>query len=261
MSQIFGINFLRKLLGRDSATMSHERRLVGLKGDTVYCPCCENAFITFLPFGLIKRANALCPACFSLERHRLHWHFFQNKTNLFKASHRLKLLHVAPERLFFEKFKANPQLDYVPGAKFGQGYEDAYPEGTVNLDITDIQFADNTFDVIYCSHVLEHVPDDRLAMRELFRVLKPGGWALLQVPLDTNRETTYEDFSITDPKEREKAFGQSDHVRVYGKDYKDRLEEAGFRAKVDDYVRGFSENEIFRYGFMKNEDLYFCTKP
>jgi SAM-dependent methyltransferase len=229
-----------------------------LEGDNVYCCCCEKSFITFLPFGLIKRANALCPNCGSLERHRLHWHYMNYKTNLLSNIQRLKLLHIAPEIIFFNKFSMNKSIEYVPCDKFEQGY--FYPSGTLNVDITNIQFADNEFDVIYCSHVLEHVPDDIKAMKEFFRVLKPGGWAMLQVPLDINRISTYEDFSIVNPREREIAFGQKDHVRIYGKDYKYRLEQAGFRVQVENYINTFTENEIFKYGFMKNEDIYICYK-
>jgi SAM-dependent methyltransferase len=232
-----------------------------LEGENVHCVCCGKNFITFLPFGLIKRSNALCPNCGSLERHRLHWHYIVNKTNLFnKADCKLKLLHVAPEPILFNRFINNPFIEYFPCAKFGEGYGDIYPPKTLNVDITNMQFADNKFDVIYCSHVLEHIPDDKKAMKELYRVLKPGGWAMLQVPIDVKLETTYEDFSITTPAERQKAFGQSDHVRVYGKDYAIKLTAAGFSVSIENYLKHFTENEIFRNGFMRNEQIYICSK-
>jgi predicted SAM-dependent methyltransferase len=233
---------------------------IQLKGDNVHCCCCGGNFITFLPFGIVKRANALCPNCGSLERHRMHWHYIINKTNLFKSPNKLKVLHVAPETIIYNKLINNRRFDYVPCAKFGVGYEDTYPSKTIDVDITRMAFEDSSFDVIYCSHVLEHIPNDRKAMAELYRVLKPGGWAMLQVPIDINREKTYEDFSITNPVEREKAFGQADHVRVYGQDYRTRLMEAGFSVKVENYIKEFTENEIFKNGFMKNEDLYICSK-
>jgi len=234
-------------------------RQIAFEGDTVYCPCCKGKFNTFLPGGVAKkRPHALCPACSSLERHRLLWHYLTHKTALFDK--KMKLLHVAPEKLFYQKFVQQPNIEYTPCAKFGEGYADEYPEGTKNIDITDIEIDDNTFDAILCSHVLEHIPEDLQAMRELFRVLKPGGWAILQVPLDKKRDKTFEDFSITDPKEREKAFGQYDHVRVYGNDYQDRLETAGFKVNKDNYISSFSEEDVFRFGFMKGEDIFFCTK-
>ena len=231
-----------------------------LEGDNVHCVCCNKSFITFLPFGLIKRANAMCPNCGSLERHRLHWHFMVNRTNLLNSKKVLRILHVAPEAVFYNKFNDNPLFDYVPCAKFGDGYTDEYPAKTINVDITDIRFQENSFDVIYCSHVLEHVPNDLQAMKEFHRVLKPGGWAMLQVPLDKNRIKTYEDFSITDPKEREQAFGQYDHVRVYGMDYIERLKLAGFQVNQINYTSEFNGNEIFSNGFQKDEDIFICSK-
>jgi len=226
-----------------------------------FCICCNNYFKTFLPFGIVKRENALCPVCDSLERHRLHWHYINNKTILFKENGKnLKLLHVAPEIIFYNKFMSNNRINYFPCDKFEKGYENAYPPNTINVDITSIQFADNEFDAIYCSHVLEHVTDDKKALKELFRVLKPGGFAIIQVPLDKSRQSTFEDFRITDPQEREKAFGQKDHVRVYGRDYHERLQAAGFVVKIEDYLGNFTEEEIFRNGFMKGEDIYFCKK-
>ncbi|MEO7522921.1 MAG: class I SAM-dependent methyltransferase [Ferruginibacter sp.] len=232
-----------------------------LAGENVHCVCCDKSFITFLPFGVVKRANALCPNCASLERHRLHWHYMKNRTTLFSNNtKRLKLLHVAPEAIFYNKFMNSSQVDYVPCDKFEDGYESSYPAGTINIDITDINFKDNEFDVVYCSHVLEHVIEDKKAMQEILRVLKPGGWALLQVPLDTSLDKTFEDFSIIDPQEKEKAFGQKDHVRIYGNDYKDRLTAAGFSVKVDNYLQNFPDSEIFKNGFMKGEDIYICSK-
>ncbi|WP_197901561.1 class I SAM-dependent methyltransferase [Rhodocytophaga rosea] len=245
---------LPKSIKKELITYGKEKAFAG---NNVSCPCCNKNYITFLPAGVKKRPNAICPGCHSFERHRLLWMYLTNKTNLFKD--KIKVLHVAPEPLFFKKFKSYSNIDYVPCAKFGEGYEDAYPTGTIDIDITDIKLEDNTFDVILCSHVLEHIPDDIKAMSELRRVLKESGWAILQVPLDTSREHTYEDFSIISPEDREKAFGQRDHVRLYGKDYAERLEKAGFKVKKDKYVDTFTENEIFKYGFIK-EDIYFCTK-
>ncbi|MEG3066539.1 methyltransferase domain-containing protein [Acetomicrobium sp.] len=117
----------------------------------------------------------------------------------------------------------------------------------------------NQFDCIICYHVLEHIPDDQMAMKEIFRVLKPGGWAILQVPI--LRDKTFEDPSVITPEDRERVFGQRDHVRIYGLDYKDRLEQAGFSVKVDDYVKQLSSDVIERYGLMKDENIYFCSKP
>jgi SAM-dependent methyltransferase len=128
------------------------------------------------------------------------------------------------------------------------------------MDITDIPLDDGSFDMIVCSHVLEHVPDDRKAMRELFRVLRPGGWAVLQSPLDPARPHTYEDWSITAPQERQRAFGQHDHVRIYGRDYGDRLEEAGFRVERVNHLARLGPAAAVRYGLPAQEDIYVCHK-
>jgi len=132
------------------------------------------------------------------------------------------------------------------------------PDAMVKMDITDIQYPDNTFDVIYCSHVLEHLQDDRKAMGEFYRVLKPGCWAILQVPITA--DTTFEDPTVISPKEKERLFGQHDHVRRYGPDYKDWLMEAGFSVMVDGFVRELDNRSVRRFGLMRDEDVYFCRK-
>jgi len=230
-----------------------ERQQIGQSifylGYKYLCSCCGWSFRKFLAFGVNPRPNALCPRCQALERHRLLWLYFGDQTNLFNDN--LNVLHIAPERVFEKKLKQLKNLDYIT-ADLDPG------RAMVQMDITNISYEDNFFDVILCSHVLEHVPDDRKAMRELYRVLKPGGWAILQVPI--LRDKTFEDFSITKPEDRKRVFGQSDHVRVYGKDYKDRLEEAGFRVKVDDYVKRLGADKIKQYALMEDEDIYYCEK-
>lgn len=234
-----------------------ELKIELLEGENVECNICNRKFITFLPAGVIRRPNALCPCCGSLERHRMIWHFFINKTNLF--SKKISLLHVAPEKNYFKIFNDSDNINYFPCAKFDDEINDPYPKGTENIDITDIPYTDNYFDVIYCSHVLEHIPGDIDAMKELYRVLKDDGWAVLQVPIDKSRENTFEDFNITRPDERERLFGQKDHVRVYGRDYPLRLESVGFKVNIISYYKQFSKNELFKYGFIE-EDIFYCTK-
>lgn len=129
------------------------------------------------------------------------------------------------------------------------------------MDLTMTPWRDASFDAILCNHVLEHIPDDRQAMRELFRVLRPGGWAILQVPMDTRRATTFEDPTIVSPKARERAFGQADHVRIYGLDYKARLESVGFVVSVDPFVRELPVAVRTRFALTPEEDVYFCVKP
>lgn len=222
-------------------------------GSTHYCPICDSRLSGFHSFG--GRQNVVCAVCGSWQRHRRDWLFMQKRTDLFDGRPK-KMLHVAPEKALGKLFQEVPTIDYLSG--------DLNPEvAMVKMDITDIQLPNNTFDVIYCSHVLEHVPDDRKAMRELYRVLKPGGWAILHVPI--LREVTYEDPSVTTPEERLRVFGQSDHVRMYGLDYADRLREAGFDVSVEPFVDTFSAEEVERLGLPPMTDsagrqVYFSRK-
>lgn len=224
------------------------------KGNKVYCACCKGSFEKFAPFGAIRRNNAWCPKCESLERHRLLWMYFEKNTDLYRKP--LRLLHIAPETIFFKHFKRQQNIEYYPADKFNM----VYPAGTKYIDILNIELPHEHFDVIICNHVFQYIDEDRKAMRELYRVLKKGGWAIMQVPIDKSLTKTYEDPSITDPKEREKAFGLEEHVRYYAMDYIDRLEEAGFDVRVDDYTAAFTNAEIFKYGFWKGDAIFYCTK-
>lgn len=157
-------------------------------------------------------------------------------------------------RFFQKKCKALTNLDYISA-------DISSPLAMVKIDITDIPLSDNRFDCIICYHVLEHIPNDQKAMRELFRVLKPGGWGILQSPVDLNRDKTFEDPNIVSPVERERIFGHKDHFRIYGRDYKDRLERVGFTVRLDNYIRDLENNIIKKYGLRKDEIIYFCSKP
>ncbi len=229
-------------------------------GENVICPICKSKFKFFAPFGLIKRENARCLNCGSLERHRLLWIYLNEKTKLFDNEIKIRLLHFAPEKAFYDIFSENKSIEYIPCDLFPEHYN---YNGKVNInkiDITDIPFEDNYFDVILCNHVLEHIPDDIKAMSELYRVMKKGSWGIFQVPIGYKREKTYEDFSITTAEDREKAFGQNDHVRWYGQDYKNRLINVGFKVIEDDYIKKFSSEELFRFGLSPSEHIYYCEK-
>lgn len=195
--------------------MYYKLRSVLYSGNELTCPCCGGNFSTFLPYGMTNpQENSQCPRCGCVERHRILWLYLQNKTDFFKD--KLKVLHFAPEYWFQKQFKNLPNLDYITTDLFDK-------LAMVKMDITNITYEDNQFDVILCSHVLEHIPDEHKAMTELRRILKPSGWAILQVPLDTRLEKTFEDPGIVSPEDRRKAFGQEDHVRFHGLDYQDRL--------------------------------------
>ena len=225
-----------------------------LRGNAVRCPLCERDAIAFLPSGTPPRPHALCPFCGSLERTRMMG-LALTQRGLPKAGQRV--LHVAPDRSLRERVQAVPGITYIAGDKKESGY--TYPPGTVDLDVTAIPFPADHFDLLICSHVLEHVPDDRAAMRELFRVLKPGGLAILLVPMSA-RPTTDEDPAVTDPDERQRRFGQRDHVRLYGRDYFDRLRAAGFTVTVERPAATLPADAVFRFGLKADEDLVMGTK-
>lgn len=217
-------------------------------GKAHYCPVCGSFLRRFYNFGVIPKV--LCPVCYSMDRHRLVWLFFQQKTNLFNKSLK-KVLHIAPEVGFVQRFKEMANWDYLT----------ADLQGTycmVKMDITDIQYPDNSFDVIYCCHVLEHVPNDRKAMRELERILKPDGWAIIMVPIKV--KITIEDPLETSPAKRERRFGRHDHVRYYGLDFSERLKKEGFKVEVFRAIQLALSNDIGRMGLPLHGAIFYCRK-
>lgn len=223
-----------------------------LKGDTYIDPIDGKGFKRFLPYGYgEQRPNVLSPSTLSLERHRLLWLYLQKETTFFEKE--LKVLHMAPEQCFLSIFKKMKNLDYTTADLYS-------PIVDVKADILDLPFEDKRFDFVFCNHVLEHIEDDAKAMSELFRVLKPGGIGIFQVPQDLSLEQTYENSSITSPEERAKHFGQYDHVRIYGKDYFDRLRKAGFKVNEIDYSAKLSPDLVEKYCLAKGEILPVCTK-
>jgi len=239
--------------------MSREQVLRQYIGNDVTCNICGAHFREFKAFGLKKRKNAQCLSCSSLERHRLIWNFLKDFTEFF-SNRTIRLLHFAPEKFFYERFSKQRNIEYTPCDLFPELFHfKSMPVPVLKVDITNIPFEDSVFDVILCNHVLEHIPDDLNAMAELYRVLKSGGWGIFQVPLDNRNNSTYEDFSITTPEARQKAFGQKDHVRIYGKDYPDRLRKVGFDVKTNDFALKMSAEERFEYG-LKKQLIYYCEK-
>lgn len=226
---------------------------VWLKGDRYTDPIDGKSFRRFLPYGYgVQRPNVLSPSTLSLERHRLIWLYLKNETDFFSKP--LKVLHMAPEQCFLSLFRKMKNLDYTTADLFS-------PIVDIKADILDLPFEDNSFDLVLCNHVLEHIEDDQKAMKELFRVMKKGGSGIFQVPQELEREKTFEDPSITDPDERAKHFGQYDHVRVYGRDYFDRLRAAGFQVAEVDYSKVMSPEDIDKYRLADGEILPVCSKP
>lgn len=222
------------------------------KGNTYTDPIDGKSFRKFLPYGYEEqRPNVLSPGTFSLERHRLVWLYLKNETDFFTTPK--KVLHIAPEQCFLKRFKKQENLEYITADLHS-------PIADMKADICDLPFEENTFDVVFCNHVLEHIEDDKKAMSELYRVLKSKGMGIFQIPQDLNREKTYEDFSITSPEERTAHFGQYDHVRVYGKDYYDRLRDVGFTVNEIDYSKTLTADLIKKYCLVKGEILPVCFK-
>ncbi|TFG76276.1 MAG: class I SAM-dependent methyltransferase [Flavobacteriales bacterium] len=216
-----------------------------LRGNNFTDPIDGKSFKKLLPYGYENpRENVLSPSTLSLERHRLLWLYLKRETDFFSAP--LKVLHFAPEQAFYKRFRKLKNITYITTDLNS-------PLADVKADICNLPFADDSFDVILCNHVLEHIPDDTKAMRELYRVLRPSGWGIFQIPQDLNRKTTFEDHSITDKKERAKIFGQYDHVRIYGWDFFDKLKNVGFKAEALEYGTRLSPGEVEKYRLAKGE--------
>ena len=228
-----------------------------LHGNNVEDPINGKTYSRFLPYGYggtVKRKNALSPQTLSLERHRLIWLYLQRKTDFFTTKR--KMLHVAPEQCFYGIFKKMSNLEYTTGDLNS-------PLADIEMDLHKIPFEENVFDVVFCNHVLEHVEDGIQCMKEIFRVLKPGGFAVLQSPVDITRKSTFEDPTIVSEEDREKHFWQKDHVRLFGLDYKERLESAGFKVNVVDFISEFTSEEVDRYRISspkKDDAIYHCIK-
>ncbi|ARV10250.1 SAM-dependent methyltransferase [Winogradskyella sp. PC-19] len=223
-----------------------------LKGNKFTDPIDGNSFRTFLPYGYDEqRSSILSPSTLSLERHRLLWLYLKNETDFFSA--KKKVLHFAPEQCFLKLFKKLDNLDYTTTDLLS-------PIADIKADICNLPFEDNSYDIILCNHVLEHIPDDTKAMQELYRVMKPNGWGIFQIPQDLEKSLTFEDNTITNKKERAKIFGQYDHVRVYGRDYFDKLRSIGFRVNEIDYTAKLSKDEIKKYCLTKGEVIPLVYK-
>lgn len=223
-----------------------------LAGNNVTCNICNSSYSSFLPY--LNRPNALCPKCGSLERVRLV-HYFLEQLQLINTD--TKLLHIAPERCLYDIFSKKLGTNYMPADKFEEVY--TYPKGTIEMDITDIKMEDESVDAIICIHVLEHIQDDHKAIAELYRVLKKGGFAILQVPYDKDRTSTYEDPTITSQTDRRKHFGQFDHVRIYGTDFIDRFLQPGFTVEHQNFVDTLG-NEIKDKHVFKQQEIFLLRK-
>jgi SAM-dependent methyltransferase len=238
-------------------------RAFAYAGDQYECPYCNGKFSQFLSYGNPKsrfqrddvvpgvyRENVLCPACDSLERERLIKLYLERKTDI--LNRKTKALHVAPERKLEEFLSSQPHVEYVS--------MDISNKAMLKADLTSLGIRDSTFDVIICSHVLEHVADDLKAMAELNRIIRPDGWAILQVPIAYSLEKTIEGNDADSPDRREELFGQKNHVRLYGRDYFERLQKSGLSVREISPGEIVGESLISRYGLNPKENLFVCSK-
>ena len=221
-------------------------------GNSRYCPICNSKCSKFLSHGPTSRRikDVVCPVCISHKRHRLAWIYLNKFTNLIDGVSK-NFLHIAPETELAWKLKKMENVKYF-SADLGS------PHAMIKMDITAMSWHDSTFDAIYCSHVLEHVSEDYKAMREIFRVLKPNGWVMIQVPI--GKEVTIEDPTVTNPVERENIFWQSDHVRLYGMDIEQRLTAVGFDVKPIFGRQLVKSQDWDRMSIDPNEPIFHCRK-
>ena len=221
------------------------------KGTKFTDPINNKSYSYFFPYGYNKqRKNALCPGTFSLERHRLLWLYLKKETDFFNSNN--KILHFAPEQCFHKFFKS-----------FFKNYTTTdlnSPIVDIKADICNLPFNDNSFDYILCNHVLEHIYDDEKAMKEIYRVLNKNGIAILQVPIDINSNCTHEGRDINNKQDRNKLFGQYDHLRMYGLDYFKKLKNIGFKVKNENYLSNISQDEKDKYSLHNAGSIPICIK-
>jgi SAM-dependent methyltransferase len=198
------------------------------------------------------RPGIVCPRCGSHERHRAIWILLSER--LPAADGEVALLHLAPEPSVQARLRTLPNVRYLAGDLDS-------PHADVQLDIAAMPFPDASFDAVICSHVLEHVDDDRAALAELRRVLRPGAWVLLSVPVDPAREETFEDPAIVTPEARTWHYWQHDHVRLYCRDFLGRVAAAGFEIEDDAFLRRLPDALVERHGINRLDTIVIARRP
>ena len=258
-----GLKYILKIINKIKKYFNKFKFFIIYFGFRYYCPFCKKIFRKLLSRGTDNEVtknitgmgyrNCYCPVCYSTDRERLLYLYLSKKTDLFNSSKEYKLLQFAPEKNLGQILKSLPNIDYVSA--------DLYSDNVMlKIDVTDIKFENNYFDVIICNHVLEHIENDLEAMKEIYRVLKPDGWGILQVPISYSLNKTYEDSKIVSSEDRLKYFGQKDHVRIYGFDYTGRLKNAGFFVDVFDPMVEFGSLTMKRYKLILDEKIYIVRK-
>lgn len=250
---------------------NYQRLLAFLyKGSKYHCPICGNAYRKMLPggfenevfkkykiIGAGRRENAVCPRCFSTDRDRLVFLYFRDFTDVFEKKY--TVLHIAPEGSLRAFFLNRTSTNYTAGFKNPQAYRGYYYDQVKqHIDITATEFPDNHYDVIICNHVLEHIEDDLKAMREIFRIMKPEGFGILQVPIAMELNHSIEGLPAPTPADRLRLYGQEDHVRIYGLDYFERLQSVGF--KVNQFMLYQHNPEKYKFYAINPEEPVIIVK-
>ena len=230
-----------------------ENQLETIVEDKKECPLCNNTFWKYLPGGEIVRQNALCPYCESLERFRA-WHMYYGEEGLYQTAPSRTLLHFAPEKGIYDSFTRLSNLDYYP-----VDYNPDFQGIRDTIDIQNIKYADNMFDVIICNNVLEHIPNDRAAIKELRRVLKKDGVAYITVPFLFSCDTTLENPEYNTPELRVRYYGSYDHLRQYGSDFASVLRDEGFVVCEVKPNGRYTPEELKKYGILEDEIVFKCT--
>jgi Methyltransferase domain len=231
---------------RMTAALDRRAQMLRHRGQAVTCPLCGHSFARFRDDW--NRPNAVCWRCGSHERHRAQWLLFEHRPELLGEIE--SLLHFAPEYALRHRLQALTRFRYVTADLLD-------PAADLRLDLTDLDLPDQSFDATLCSHVLEHVDDDRAAMRELRRITRR--WSLIAVPIDLTRTQTYEDPAIRTPQEREQAFWQHDHVRLYAPDIERRLAAVGFEVERVEPEREFGGDAMTRFRLLPADYLFICS--
>jgi len=246
---------MRRALGRARAALALRRARRRARGDAVRCPLCGSAFAAFRPVN--DRPNAVCWSCGSHERHRALWLYVQAHPEVLAGAR--GVLHLAPEACLERCLRSVAPAGYLT-ADIDPGHV-GLRRVDRGLDLMALALADDSLSVVLCSHVLEHVPDDGVALGELRRVLEPGGRALIMVPVQPGREHTHEDPSVVDPLERRRRFGQEDHMRVYGADVGARLARAGFDVTAERVAATLGPERARGHALFAHDDVFVCVKP
>jgi SAM-dependent methyltransferase len=224
-------------------------RRIRLRGTQRYCPLCRSSLDSFLPHGNPPRMQSVCPVCQGRERHRLAWMYIEAEVLADRRPRRV--LHLAPEDSIARRLLAAPGIEYVSG--------DIRATRGVRLDVHALPFADASFDFVYCSHVLNMVRDDVASLREIGRVLRADGLALVQVPL-ADAPTTLDGSPGWRPEQRLAAFGDPAIQRRFGDDAADRLGRSGLRVDRLEFHLAIAPDSFERHGLI-DEDLLVCTHP